>query len=844
MSRFTTRRFPATGVIILALILVNVAIATPRFTEVSAQGGPDQDVPHNLVNNLNTSTPEQRTYHLHTIGNEPSDYYDHDTTVRVSHREAAVEFTTGGADHGYYVKSVTIHMWRAPSATESNPVIEIWDTRDHRPRQLVGTLITPDPMDIGFHHESNDLFTFATLGNGIHVDPNTTYHLKASDAVADDTTLSYFIWGVTVDDTENDVEDSFTNTESGWTIADAMLYRIAWDRYWLSDGNSHTFRFGIKGNEFSDAHAVLIDGSRTTDGAQRRMDTTEGGVATYDVWLHSAPAGDVTVGVSTTSDLITVEPAELTFNAENYGAPQIVSVTALEDIDGVDDDAVIDHTVTGYSGVSEVPSMNVSIHDNDLRGRFDIELWGRELGGDDLTFAEDDVGSINITPEVSTPNIIIVESSSSNPHVTVSPGRLRWDRNSVETLQFQVGSPRDADGLPERATITLSISESNRGTLYNNPDYSPNILTYDVFVNDLDAIEFDSGIENVRLDVEEGRTRSVTFHLAEPIIENVFLTIDIDEGLGVSFTPNQPIVFTPDNWNSARTVYFEAERDDDGVSEVGYVRFRLTGGLFNGEKIRYRVTVEDANKQSFVSDLEYDENFLWEMTLDEGEESSFTLRMNSAATPLGNVTLDITRMGGRGGRGVEFLSPGHIEWAETGTMTFTPTNWSVDQTMLIRAVNDAGTQDGHFSFVAEGTGGDYDMVGNRLNVTVIDGDEALIVPSTSSIEMIETYEDAETVYRLRLASEPIDDVSVTITSNSNYVVVDVDPETPGAQNVLTFNSATWNDPRTVHVVLHPDHDLDDATAVITHRASGTDYENVAARVIVNVDDQFECPPER
>ena len=42
----------------------------------------------------------------------------------------------------------------------------------------------------------------------------------------------------------------------------------------------------------------------------------------------------------------------------------------------------------------------------------------------------------------------------------------------------------------------------------------------------------------------------------------------------------------------------------------------------------------------------------------------------------------------------------------------------------------------------------------------------------------------------------------------------------------------------------PDHDGDDATAVITHTATGGGYDETTGTVTVNIDDQFECPPLR
>ena len=249
-------------------------------------------------------------------------------------------------------------------ATSSAPVVEIWDSHNQDLRERIGTLITPDPIAISWRTNDNDRFTFTTLGNGTHVDPNTTYYVKAWDdsAAAE---LSYFVWSATEDQDQNDRVRIDGSGSSGWSIGNALQHRIYHRESWQTSSQGRMFRMGIDGNEASDEHAVLVDGSRSAGGVQRRLEASEGGTVSYDVWLNSRPAGDVTIGVNTTSDLITVSPAELTFTAENSATPQIVTVAARDDVNGVDDHAVIDHTVTGYSGVDSGPSMKVAIYDND-----------------------------------------------------------------------------------------------------------------------------------------------------------------------------------------------------------------------------------------------------------------------------------------------------------------------------------------------------------------------------------------------------------------------------------------------------------------------------------------------
>ena len=349
MNKTTKIRFIAAG-FVLAVIVGLAALNAPQSTNVAAQGSSSTttNAPRNLVSNLDTSTYEVRLLEQYLVGNQPVSVDVADTTVRHPTREMSVPFTTGSHERGYYINSITLHLWTGQSAADSNPVVEIWDDRWTYARQRVATLTTPDPISIPAELHQNERFTFtAPPGSGIHVDPNTTYHIRVHDGVGDTTTVSYFFWGVTESNAQNDYDDLGENL-SGWAIGDHLNYRYRPDVTWYGDGFNRTTRFAIRGTNVTDEHAVLMDGTRSVEGLQRRMDTREGTTTTYDVWLNSAPTGDVTVGVSTTSGLITVEPATLTFNATNSETPQTVSVTSREDTDALDNDAVIDHTVTGY----------------------------------------------------------------------------------------------------------------------------------------------------------------------------------------------------------------------------------------------------------------------------------------------------------------------------------------------------------------------------------------------------------------------------------------------------------------------------------------------------------------
>ena len=69
--------------------------------------------------------------------------------------------------------------------------------------------------------------------------------------------------------------------------------------------------------------------------------------ATYTLNLGAAPTGAATVAISSDNSDVTAAPAELSFDASNWSAPQTVTVTAAADDDDYADAAQLTHTASG-----------------------------------------------------------------------------------------------------------------------------------------------------------------------------------------------------------------------------------------------------------------------------------------------------------------------------------------------------------------------------------------------------------------------------------------------------------------------------------------------------------------
>ena len=98
------------------------------------------------------------------------------------------------------------------------------------------------------------------------------------------------------------------------------------------------------------------------------LSVAEGGEGTYTVALGSEPTDAVTVTAAVAGPAgadVTVEPAALTFAADDWDSPQTVTVAAAHDDDAVDGAATVTHTAAGggYDAVSA--SVEVTVDDDD-----------------------------------------------------------------------------------------------------------------------------------------------------------------------------------------------------------------------------------------------------------------------------------------------------------------------------------------------------------------------------------------------------------------------------------------------------------------------------------------------
>ncbi|MFO0888457.1 MAG: Calx-beta domain-containing protein [Isosphaeraceae bacterium] len=349
--------------------------------------------------------------------------------------------------------------------------------------------------------------------------------------------------------------------------------------------------------------------------------TTEtGGKATFTVVLDSRPTADVTIALSSSNTAEgTVGPASLTFTADNWNVPQIVTVTGVDD--GVEDGSVAYSIITdpavsadpGYDGLdpADVSATNVDDHTPNallsipsdvvgLRGQLilvpviftALEPGGLVLTGFDLAISFD-------------PSRFTVESISLGDLVSSDPDKFDDPISVVDpvagTIQLTTSSSTGiGKSLEEGATGSIiiiglrigadaptgispiNLKESIGNTVTGVTDDLGRSLTLTPAPTDADADAGIDGAVNVRapgsvtitptsglVTSEDGGTAGFTIVLdSQPIAE---VTIALSSSNTAEGTIDvTSVTFTPDNWNVPQTITVTGVDDDAVDGDVAY----------------------------------------------------------------------------------------------------------------------------------------------------------------------------------------------------------------------------------------------------------------------------------
>ena len=405
--------------------------------------------------------------------------------------------------------------------------------------------------------------------------------------------------------------------------------------------------------------------------------------------------------------------------------------------------------------------------------------------------------------ERATLNVRTVDDSTGEPDGQVTATLGAGTGYTVGTANSATVTVHDNDS--PRATIAVATSAVTEGALapfrISLSSAAP-VGGLEVNVTVADA----AGSDFVAPQYEESTTLTASFSAGQTIAPTVNIptvddntdepngqvTMTLASGTGYNVgTPNQATVTVHDN-------------DDDGTPPGG------TTAPPGGTTDPPGVTIDPPGGRTVT---------------DEGGSVIYTIALD--APPSGDVTVTLASAD-------ESIATVESVLGAAGNkiLTFTPSNWSRVQEVLVRGVNDNvlnpqvdDLYSGRTTTITHGiSGGGYGhLTVPDIRVTVVDDDRPALEFSSRSLTLAPGDRYGETYY-VSLAVVPSGTVTVELAASESAVTLN--------KSSLTFTPAAWNVGQEVHVRAGSGWTAD-SRATIAHTAEGGGYDEVSAEVAVS-----------
>ena len=613
--------------------------------------------------------------------------------------------------------------------------------------------------------------------------------------------------------------DTLTFTVDDWATAQTVTVKAGHDDDTVGDTATltHTASGGDYTGITADLPVTVTDAGDphvTVQFGANAYTVSEGSTTTITVTLSADPKRTVVIPFvemlqgDTTSADYSVQPS-VTFNSGETS--QTFDFTAVQDDVDDDDESVklafgaMADTRVGAGTTSET---TVSITDDDqasiLLSEADIAVAEGDAAGTSYTVAlatqPSDSVSVSITGHDGT-DLSLSGTTLSSDTLTFTVD----DWATAQTVTVKAG--HDDDTVSDTATLTHTAS----GGDYAN-------LTADLPVTVTDNDTPGVTIEPAALSVVAGRSNEYTVALATQPTGDVTVTISGHASTAVSLSgdtlSSDTLTFTVGNWSMAQTVTVSAAQSAaTGKVTLAHAVAGADYASVTADSVVVSVVAVAAQQPTIQVGVS---SLTQTLTVPEGGSNSYTLVLSSR--PTGDVSVSIT------GQASTDLS------LSSDTLTFTTGDWDVGQTVTVSAAeDDDGVTDAVVTLTHTTSGGGYGSTTvPDVEVSITENDTADIVISKDILTVGEG-DAAGSSYTVKLATQPSDSVSVSITGHA-------DTDLRLDKTTLTFIVNDWDTPQTVTVEAGQDDDTVNDIATLTHTASGADYVNLTKDLPVTVTD--------
>ena len=527
----------------------------------------------------------------------------------------------------------------------------------------------------------------------------------------------------------------------------------------------------------------------------------EGKMGTYTVVLDTAPSAMVTIMVGGASGEVKVTGSPLIFTTTNWDTAQTVTVNAGTDADTTNDTATLTHgsssSDTNYGSSLDIDDVEVKVIDTTPVGNAGVRVTptmlrleeGGRTGTYRVVLGAMPSGNVTVTPS---------PTGADAAAVSVS-GVLIFNASNWDTARMVTVTPvEDDDANDETVTVTNTVRGSG--------EYA-RVTAGSVTV----AVEDDetAGVTVTPTELslsEGGPTGSYTVKLnTDP--EAAVTVTPVSNDAGAASVSGGPLTFTSSNWDTEQMVMVTPVGDDDANDETVTVSHGISGysGVSRVDSVTVRVDDDDTAGVTVSTTR---------LSLTEGGSAgSYTVVLDS--NPLATVT--VTPASDDAGAAM----------VSGGPLTFTSSNWSTEQIVMVTPVDDDDANDETVmvSHAISGYGGVSRV--DSLTVTVDDDDTAGVTVSTARLALAEGGRAGS--YTVKLNSNPLATVTVTPRGgDAGAAMVSGGP--------LTFNSSNWRTEQVVMVTPVDDDDANDETVTVSHGISGYSGVSRVDSLTVTVDD--------
>ena len=542
--------------------------------------------------------------------------------------------------------------------------------------------------------------------------------------------------------------NTLTFTTSNWDTAQTVTVKAGQDDDGSDDSVTlaHTAAGGNYAGTKADLTVTVSDNDRGIVFDPTSLSVEEGDAdgETYTVKLATQPSEEVTVTVSgqsgTDLTLTGLTGNTLTFTTSNWDTAQTVTVKAGQDDDGSDDSVTLTHAAAGGNYAGTKADLTVTVTDNDRGIVFNPTSLTVEEGdatGATYTVKLATQPSEDVTVTVSGQASTDLELTGLSATHTLTFTTSNWD--TAQTVTVKAG--QDDDGSDDSVTLAHTAAGGNyAGTKAD--------LTVTVTDDDRGIV-----LSSTSLSVEEGDADGETYtvKLATQPSEDVTVTVSGHDASDLELTglsATHTLTFTTSNWDTAQTVTVKAGQDDDGSDDSVTLAHTAAGGNYAGASGDLTVTVADDDRGIVFNPTS--------LTVDEGDATGATYTVKLATQPSEEVTVTVSGQSG---------TDRELTGLSANILTFTTSNWDTAQTVTVKAGQDDDGTDDKVTLTHTAAGGNYAGTKADLTITVADDDRGIVLSSTS-LSVEEGDADGET-YTVKLASQPSEEVTVTVSGHDS-----------------------------------------------------------------------------